>query len=331
MSASTVKTIACRIYSVIFALLFLFFVGCGLLAFYWSATGLPPQIAKELPRDVGALSIHTFTAALGGGFIMVGALHGWLTIYAWKRRVWPLVVGTVLWVLLTIPSLTQGSIALKLIFPGVLALLTVVAIAARANAPLGETSPLTRPIFALQRQTIPRNARHFEKLVYAIIVALIAGAPLQHQFASRHLTPQQAQFAANPVFSIVITIISAALVWLLMWFVVYRRRNWARWVFLAWFLISLPMAAVGYKMFPDFDVLALGLSALNLCLWALALYFIFTGDAKDWFARSQPAAVAAATPRQAFRAPGRVEPLLWVVLVAAIFASTFLVVFLFSR
>ena len=66
------------------------------------------------------------------------------------------------------------------------------------------------------------------------------------------------------------------------WLAVWRRKNWARWVLLLAFAISVPFQFVnpsGIKFGLPLEVV----STFSTAIEALAFVFIFTGDARPWF------------------------------------------------
>jgi hypothetical protein len=69
---------------------------------------------------------------------------------------------------------------------------------------------------------------------------------------------------------------------LLLWFLVSRLRiGWVKWIliaFLAYSLLSIPAALSR----PDMNVSLTGL--VNVLLKAIAVWFLFRPDAKEWFA-----------------------------------------------
>jgi chromate transport protein ChrA len=77
-----------------------------------------------------------------------------------------------------------------------------------------------------------------------------------------------------------------AIIVLFIWLIARRRKNWARWVWLSLFILGLPFA------FPELSrllrsglIVATLVCAQNLAQ-IVALYLIFTGNAREWFARN---------------------------------------------
>jgi hypothetical protein len=65
------------------------------------------------------------------------------------------------------------------------------------------------------------------------------------------------------------------------WLAVWRQKNWARWLSVVSFVITLPMSFVPLppELLPMMKV-AIG----GALIQAIAFYFVFTGDARPWFA-----------------------------------------------
>lgn len=64
---------------------------------------------------------------------------------------------------------------------------------------------------------------------------------------------------------------------------VWGRKNWARWVLLLAFAVSLPLLFLEPRMFRD-DYLPQTLYGFAVTLLeAVGFYFLFTGDARPWF------------------------------------------------
>src|SRR5262249_37938356 len=105
---------------------------------YWSANGAPAELQDALAKaHFDATKALFMTAAV---CIFVGALHGVLSIFASVGRVWPLVTGTVCWVLLFGPSLWApatypGSHVITIVLLAVTISLTILAVIALNIAP----------------------------------------------------------------------------------------------------------------------------------------------------------------------------------------------------
>ena len=72
--------------------------------------------------------------------------------------------------------------------------------------------------------------------------------------------------------------------------VAWGRQNWARWVQLILWLITLLSLALGFQKLLETGSFQLGTAALQMVLRGGALFFVFTGDAPAWFKREDRAA-----------------------------------------
>ena len=140
MSSSTMRLVACRTYAFLFGGFGFSLLLGGLMMLYWSAYGAPPELQQALAKAHLKMSAAKLLAIFGGGIIIFGALHAVLSIFAGMGRVWPLVTGTVCWVLLFAPSLWSpatypGSHMISIVLLGTCISLTVLAVLARRMSP----------------------------------------------------------------------------------------------------------------------------------------------------------------------------------------------------
>jgi hypothetical protein len=129
---------------------------------------------------------------------------------------------------------------------------------------------------------MPKNIRRFVWLwfgTYPISVAAQFLTPVEVS------DPEISSFNYWVITAIVMFIFSGVDV-LLSWQAVWRRKNWARWALLVYALIFLPW------MFEDVVVPVIFLDSLVVATNALALFFLFTGDARPWFGAPDPTATA---------------------------------------
>ncbi|HEX3652573.1 MAG TPA: hypothetical protein VHU18_07110 [Rhizomicrobium sp.] len=63
---------------------------------------------------------------------------------------------------------------------------------------------------------------------------------------------------------------------------VWKRKNWARWVLFAIFVLSLPLLFVDHAFRADTLPLTI-YGFVGTLMEAAAFYFLFTGDARAWF------------------------------------------------
>ncbi|MGO9135177.1 MAG: hypothetical protein ACLP8A_14190 [Methylovirgula sp.] len=128
---------------------------------------------------------------------------------------------------------------------------------------------------------MPRNIRRFAWLWILSAVMGFAGialAPPEPAFTKLGATPSM-QMGMMAVGGTIIFLILLPFFWLTVW----RRKNWARWVSLVLFVISLPALFIDPNWFQadhlPSNVLACGLTLME----SLAFVFVFTGDARPWF------------------------------------------------
>ena len=140
MSSNTIRLIACRAYAFLFGGFGFSLVLGGLMMLYWSAYGAPPEFQDALTKAHVRMNAAKLLAIAGGGIIVFGAMHAALSVFASMGRLWPLVTGTVCWVLLFAPSLWApatypGSHMISIVLLGTCVSLTVLAVVARHISP----------------------------------------------------------------------------------------------------------------------------------------------------------------------------------------------------
>ena len=140
MSSNTIRLIACRAYAFLFGGFGFSLVLGGLMMLYWSAYGAPPEFQDALTKAHVQMNAAKLLAIAGGGIIFFGAMHAALSVFASMGRLWPLVTGTVCWVLLFAPSLWApatypGSHMISIAMLGTCVSLTVLAVVARHISP----------------------------------------------------------------------------------------------------------------------------------------------------------------------------------------------------
>lgn len=129
---------------------------------------------------------------------------------------------------------------------------------------------------------MPKNIRRFLWLWWA---AFLIGA------AEIPLTPPNSMLldfgltrSAQTMLAAGATALSLATLLPFLWFAVWRRRNWARWVLLVSFIISLPLDFLDPSVWSGDQLPLTGMALLSVLAGAAAFYFLFTGDARRWFA-----------------------------------------------
>jgi hypothetical protein len=121
---------------------------------------------------------------------------------------------------------------------------------------------------------MPKNVMRFEILAYIAIGIGVIISALEYQRLSA---------VASPAFVLTIQFfVMLLLVWLI-WLTARRHKNWARWVFLILFLVGLPLYIPNLADMMAHNAIAGVLSAAQMLIEGVSLYFVFSGDAKDWF------------------------------------------------
>jgi len=138
MSSSTIRLIACRAYAFLFGIFGVCLMLGGLVGLYLSAYGAPPELRDALARahlqESGAMLLFI----IGAATIVFGALHAVVGFFASKGHVWPLITGTVCWLLIFGPSLWgshPGARMNSIVLLGTSVPLTVLAVVARMILP----------------------------------------------------------------------------------------------------------------------------------------------------------------------------------------------------
>ena len=133
---------------------------------------------------------------------------------------------------------------------------------------------------------MPSNVTRFEWLYYASLALYLVQVILtygdQYAFAVR-------LGLGNP-FILATNAITIAAYVLLIRLVARRRKNWARWILL--FLFALSLTATGMQLGPMLRMSTTeGLLSLGtLLLQGAGMFLIFTGNAQEWFRQPEPAA-----------------------------------------
>lgn len=123
---------------------------------------------------------------------------------------------------------------------------------------------------------MPQNVARFEILMYLSIVMTALIGLLDF---SRFAPIVGARFIVGMVgFTIAATA-------LLVWLIARRRQNWARWLLLVLFLVGIPGYAMAFAELAQDATVTTTMSIMRVILQAAALYYIFTGAARDWFGR----------------------------------------------
>ncbi len=125
---------------------------------------------------------------------------------------------------------------------------------------------------------MPSNVALFEKLMYVAVAIGVAVAALDFGRVSAQV--------GSTVGTLVAQAFAIGLLVLFIWLVARRRQNWARWVFLVFFVIGLVFYVPALlDMFRASTLIGL-LSAVQMVIQLVALYLIFTGNSREWFAKA---------------------------------------------
>jgi di/tricarboxylate transporter len=124
---------------------------------------------------------------------------------------------------------------------------------------------------------IPRNVVRFERLMYSSLgLGIVVYLPLDWRFV----------VAGDATFITVLAIVVGLYV-LVVWLVARRRQNWLRWVLLILLVVGVPFSLKGiYEGYRASPLIAITTTIQDL-MQGLALYFVFTRDARPWFRKSR--------------------------------------------
>lgn len=128
----------------------------------------------------------------------------------------------------------------------------------------------------------PSNVVRFEQLIY---ISLGIGV-VQSSLEWGRLVDSAHAMGRGIGFILFIQTFVFAVTVFFIWLIARRRKNWARWVWLSLFILGLPFAfPVLSRLLRSGPIVATLVCAQNLAQIA-ALYLIFTGNAREWFAQN---------------------------------------------
>jgi len=128
---------------------------------------------------------------------------------------------------------------------------------------------------------MPSNIRNFFWLNCLSLILGLGTATL-----TAHTTAAMAAAAGHgPGFVIAIQVFVLAFMLLILWLIAFKRQNWARWLWLALFVLGTPGYIAIFKNLFGIS-LAGAISLTQVALQLVALYFVFTGNAVAWFRRT---------------------------------------------
>jgi hypothetical protein len=130
----------------------------------------------------------------------------------------------------------------------------------------------------MDERAVPSHVVWFERLMYGAIVAGLCGLFLLWRRAEEQ-PPLMVLF-----FLFLFTVIVVGLLTILIWLAARQRRNWARYILCALYLVSIPhfmrQAMMTFRAYPVEDMLAWA----QFVMLGAACILTFTGNARAWFA-----------------------------------------------
>jgi hypothetical protein len=127
---------------------------------------------------------------------------------------------------------------------------------------------------------MPKNVVIFERLMYAAVTIGLLNLILD---ASRQSELPEIQAAGGFGVVALVALVALGLLLVLMWLIARKRKNWARWLFVGFFVIglwpTLQNVAVVLEANPPVGLL----SVAQIVVQMAAIFFIFSGDAGPWF------------------------------------------------
>jgi len=132
---------------------------------------------------------------------------------------------------------------------------------------------------------MPSNVAWFERLMYgALLLSLVSGYLVaQGELAA---AADDIGLGRDVLLGVIvgIVIIFVAIWVMFIWLAARRRKGWARYVLAILFILGLVAYAQGYSEMVERLVEAL-VNGVQLVMQLVALVLVFTGNAREWFAR----------------------------------------------
>jgi hypothetical protein len=122
---------------------------------------------------------------------------------------------------------------------------------------------------------MPTNVVWFERLAYASLGLGLAVLALDYQNLSR---------LGAPAAVVGLLLLAIAGMALLIGLAARRRQSWARWLLLGLFVLGLPYF---FSNLLRQSLISVPLSLAQTVLQGVALFYVFTGDARPWFGQPQ--------------------------------------------
>jgi hypothetical protein len=133
---------------------------------------------------------------------------------------------------------------------------------------------------------MPKNVARFERIAYLTVALSAASMPLNWNTISKYLDQYPISYPL-----ILFTFFSIQFLWI--WLIARRRKNWARWISLAFLIISLPGMILNYEPRLNLGITVAVVYYIEYLMWCVAISLLFTRDARGWF-RPAPGTFAVA-------------------------------------
>ena len=132
---------------------------------------------------------------------------------------------------------------------------------------------------------MPSNVRNFAILSYlSLLLGIVQG------FLMFDESVAMAAKVGGELFVLGVQIGTIVVLAVLYFLIAFGRQNWARWLLLVLFVIGLPFVVLSYPaLFSRAPVQGV-VSLLQTVMQILALYLVFTGNAKAWFRKEKAVA-----------------------------------------
>jgi len=128
------------------------------------------------------------------------------------------------------------------------------------------------------RKHLPSNVGRFQQLMYLSLGLSLIEAPLESNEWDRLVAD-----TGSAYFAVFAALFIYAFAVLLIWQAAREHKNWARWVLLILFALSLLATFRHFEPSARFNLLAGILIAGEFLAWGAALFLIFTGNGRSWF------------------------------------------------
>jgi len=129
---------------------------------------------------------------------------------------------------------------------------------------------------------MPRNVRLFAWLWLAGNLGQIPGMFFLPPPASIGVKSRLAEILICMALLVITEAITIPLYWLIVW----RHKNWARWVLFALFVVLLLPCLDYSRQFEPDEIPQTIIIYVSALVQAAAFFFIFTGDGRPWFERA---------------------------------------------